>query len=478
MHKLKYSWVWAALILVGCVGTTHSSEYKTIRDFAERDVRPITTENYKTLGDTELKILVCKPDGLKAGDKRPAILWIHGGGWVSGAPEIFIPQMKYFASRGVVSFSVQYRLYKGFSYINNKELSAEENAKLKAAKLKKYNTDPADPSIADIVQDCEGAMMYIRKNAKQYGVDPQKITSIGDSSGSHLAASLGTLARDEACSNAVVACSSISDLTTGFGPDYIKRSKGLEDKKMEDDPDRLKRAKAVSPIFNIVNGPSILVLAGGNDWLKDEPENFYKALKAKGVNCEYKVYPKAQHAFIVYSYTASLKEITQAVLDIDAFLVNLGFIDGSSSLKMPGSNTKDEVVTEINEPFTGEKVLQRKNDFPEYLTISMKVKFPQKFNGTLLQMPGTYGFAWNVNNGGHDFIARRMRMRGPQVKFESGKWYDLVVSLGEDKVVIKANDQEVTIENKIKHTFTSNEIIFNKKTGAVIKDVMVVGVAR
>ena len=241
--------------------------------------------------------------------------------------------MKYFASRGVVSFSVQYRLYKGFSYINNKELSAEENAKLKAAKLKKYNTDPADPSIADIVQDCEGAMMYIRKNAKQYGVDPQKITSIGDSSGSHLAASLGTLARDEACSNAVVACSSISDLTTGFGPDYIKRSKGLEDKKMEDDPDRLKRAKAVSPIFNIVNGPSILVLAGGNDWLKDEPENFYKALKAKGVNCEYKVYPKAQHAFIVYSYTASLKEITQAVLDIDAFLVNLGFIDGSSSLK-------------------------------------------------------------------------------------------------------------------------------------------------
>lgn len=64
MHKLKQSLVWAALMLVGCVGTTHSSEYKTIRDFAERDVRPITTEIYKNLGDTELKILVCKPDGL------------------------------------------------------------------------------------------------------------------------------------------------------------------------------------------------------------------------------------------------------------------------------------------------------------------------------------------------------------------------------------------------------------------------------
>ena len=64
MHKLKYSWVWAALMLVGCEGTTHTSQYKTIRDFAQRDVRSITTEIYKNLGDTELKILVCKPDGL------------------------------------------------------------------------------------------------------------------------------------------------------------------------------------------------------------------------------------------------------------------------------------------------------------------------------------------------------------------------------------------------------------------------------
>ena len=51
-------------MLVGCEGTTHTSQYKTIRDFAERDVRSITTEIYKNLGDTELKILVCKPDGL------------------------------------------------------------------------------------------------------------------------------------------------------------------------------------------------------------------------------------------------------------------------------------------------------------------------------------------------------------------------------------------------------------------------------
>ena len=192
---------------------------------------------------------------------QPVLLWIHGGGWVSGAPEIFIPQMKYFASRGVVSFSVQYRLYKGFSYKNDKKLSAEENAKLKEAKLKEYTSTPADPAISDIVQDCEDAMIYIRKKAGRFGIDPQEITSIGDSSGSHLAASLGTLARIEARSNAVVACSSITDLTTGFGPDYIKKTKGFEDEKMVDDPDRLKRAQAVSPLFNIVKGSSFLVLA-------------------------------------------------------------------------------------------------------------------------------------------------------------------------------------------------------------------------
>ena len=478
MHKLKYSWVWAALILVGCVGTTHSSEYKTIRDFAERDVRPITTEIYKKLGDTELKILVCKPEGWKAGDNRPAILWIHGGGWVSGAPEIFIPQMKYFASRGVVSFGVQYRLYKGFSYKNDKKLSAEENAKLKEAKLKEYTSTPADPAISDIVQDCEDAMIYIRKKAGRFGIDPQEITSIGDSSGSHLAASLGTLARIEARSNAVVACSSITDLTTGFGPDYIKKTKGFEDEKMVDDPDRLKRAQAVSPLFNIVKGSSFLVLAGGKDWLRDEPENFYKALKAQGAHGEFKMYPTAQHAFIVYNYTASLKEITQAVLDIDDFLVRLGFINGTSSLEMPEGAIQNAVVGKIDEPFLEKKVLQQENDFPEYLIISMKVKMPHKFNGTLLQMTGTYGFTWNIYNGGHDFVARRMRLRGPQIKFKPDQWYDLVVSLGEEKVTIKTGDQEANIENTIKHTFTSNEIIFNKKLGAEIKDVKVWGIAK
>ena len=38
--------------------------------------------------------------------------------------------------------------------------------------------------------------------------------------------------------------------------------------------------------------------------------------------------------------------------------------------------------------------------------------------------------------------------------------------------------KNINIENKIKHTFTSNEIVFNKNLGAEIKNVKVMGIAR
>ena len=65
---------------------------------------------YRTTPDTSLKIYYQLPDNRKSDSKHPAIIWIHGGGWTSGAASVFFEHAAYFATRGVVGISIEYRL--------------------------------------------------------------------------------------------------------------------------------------------------------------------------------------------------------------------------------------------------------------------------------------------------------------------------------------------------------------------------------
>ncbi|MGI9471856.1 MAG: alpha/beta hydrolase, partial [Rubripirellula sp.] len=65
---------------------------------------------YRSAGDRDLALYVTKPADWTADDERPAIVFFHGGGWVSGSPGQFTEHCNYFASRGIVCFQVQYRL--------------------------------------------------------------------------------------------------------------------------------------------------------------------------------------------------------------------------------------------------------------------------------------------------------------------------------------------------------------------------------
>jgi len=65
---------------------------------------------YKTASGTNLNLFVFQPKEHKAGDRRPAIVFFHGGGWRNGDPSAFLPQCRYFAYRGMVAITVQYRL--------------------------------------------------------------------------------------------------------------------------------------------------------------------------------------------------------------------------------------------------------------------------------------------------------------------------------------------------------------------------------
>ncbi len=65
---------------------------------------------YKTVGERELTLYVTQPIDWKPSDRRPAIVFYHGGAWVGGQPGQFTEHSKYLASRGMVAVQVQYRL--------------------------------------------------------------------------------------------------------------------------------------------------------------------------------------------------------------------------------------------------------------------------------------------------------------------------------------------------------------------------------
>ena len=121
----------------------------------ERDVQ------YGTAGDRALKLDVIRPKEASAAP-RPAIVWIHGGGWRGGDKSSGARRLAAFAASGnYVCFSVGYRL------------SGEA-------------TWPAQ------IHDCKAAIRWIKANASKHGVDPKRVGVWGSSAGGHLVSLLGT----------------------------------------------------------------------------------------------------------------------------------------------------------------------------------------------------------------------------------------------------------------------------------------------
>lgn len=126
--------------------------------------KPTEKRVYKEIGDTRLELWIWKPAGWKPTDHRSAIVFYHGGGWRNGSPTAFARQSEKLAERGMVAFSVQYRL-----------------------------TSQAGVTIVDCVKDAKSAFRWVRAHADELGIDPEKIAAGGGSAGGHLAAALATL---------------------------------------------------------------------------------------------------------------------------------------------------------------------------------------------------------------------------------------------------------------------------------------------
>lgn len=265
------------------------------------------------------------PDPATAGPApHPAMVLIHGGAWVAGNGEGFFPLARYFASRGMVAFTINYRL-------------------IKADKSK----------MSDGLSDCQSALRYIRIHAEELGVDPKRIAVLGDSAGGHLAGALATRTALDLPSahpeidptpNAAILCNAITDLNQGDWIKFVIGGKALEKNAPPETkvptPEQLSLAAHLSPLNNIVPGlPPILVMHGLDDKIvtPDQSKVFTQAMIKAGNRCDLILLPHARHAFICPKYTASEGLVVEALSDVDRFLVSLGYLQGAPTLKVSPS---------------------------------------------------------------------------------------------------------------------------------------------
>jgi arylformamidase len=113
------------------------------------------------------------PDGVVAGDQRPVVAYVHGGGWAKGDKANQIQRkVDLFTGAGYVFASINYRLSPS---------SGDPN-----------NPDPNRVKFPDHPHDVGEAIAWLSRHVSAYGGDPSRIALIGHSAGAHLVSLVST----------------------------------------------------------------------------------------------------------------------------------------------------------------------------------------------------------------------------------------------------------------------------------------------
>ena len=155
----------------------------------EQNVKYAEGLSHQTLNSTTYSIMdltldVYKP--VNATNRKPALLLIHGGGFQGGdKTDVNIVNLaNYFASRGWVTFSINYRLQGNKGTVPAEWIPYAQNNVPLANQSQFLAMYPAH-------RDAKAALRWIVANADQYNIDPHYITVGGGSAGAIIATTLG-----------------------------------------------------------------------------------------------------------------------------------------------------------------------------------------------------------------------------------------------------------------------------------------------
>jgi acetyl esterase/lipase len=241
---------------------------------------------FATYGKKKIRLDVVKAAGTKAGDRRPGILQIHGGGWVLGSKrEQGIPTLQHLAVNGWVGINPDYRL-------------------------------SPKATFPDHLVDVKKAVAWYREHAGEIGADPDFLCVTGGSAGGHLCALVALTANDpeyqegfeqvDTEMRAAVPFYGVYDMTdrNGYWP---KRTVSrffepvVMKKKLRDDPAAFAKASPLDLVRK--DAPPFFVIHGDNDSLVpvQDARDFVERLRSvSDAPVLYAEMKGAEHAFDVF----------------------------------------------------------------------------------------------------------------------------------------------------------------------------------
>ena len=201
----------------------------------------------------------------KKGANGAGVVFVVSGGWYSDHGSINAGFLKEFLARGYTIFAVVHGSQPKFT-------------------------------ILEVLEDMHRSVRFIRHNAKEYGVDPERLGISGGSAGGHLSLMIGTTGKEgnpkakdpvdqESSKVAAVACfypptdflnygekdkeALGNGLLSGLKPpfDFMEMSQTTKRFERITDPDKLKAiGKQISPIYHITDKtPPTFIMHGDKD---------------------------------------------------------------------------------------------------------------------------------------------------------------------------------------------------------------------
>ncbi|MFN3649375.1 MAG: alpha/beta hydrolase fold domain-containing protein [Armatimonadota bacterium] len=234
----------------------------------EQDVLYGEPDGYRLLMD------IYRPEGT---GPHPAVLLIHGGGWIGGNKSGYRETGLWLARNGYAACAVGYRLAPQFPY----------------------------PAAFD---DCQRAVRWVRAHAGDYGIDPRRVAAMGASAGAHLAALIGVrkardnsdreLARFRSRPEAVVALYGAHELVRMWKIEMAHRPLTAW---LGGSPEERKEIYRITSPASMVTreAPPFLIIHGDADTVNPEEQShlLHDALRGKGVESKLLILEGAGHGW-------------------------------------------------------------------------------------------------------------------------------------------------------------------------------------